>query len=498
MKVRHILVFSAGGLLLVAGSLASRPRAPQDGETASNQPPALQTRPRSPGLLDRATCATGECHENITRHDRLHGPVGVGACDACHTLLSAEQHTYKLARQGPALCSFCHEMTFDEELVVHEPLKTGDCTGCHNPHGGPDRKFLKLQSMSDLCLKCHEQVIGANEHVHGPVAAGNCTACHSPHAAQLPNLLSVDGRQLCLSCHASIESQLEALPHAHQPVREDCRTCHDPHASNHAGILTQAPFDLCSSCHKDIADVASQAVVAHSVVSDDRACLNCHTPHVSHEARLLRDNPVSVCLSCHNKDVRHRDGTMTGSVAELVKPGFSVHAPAQDGNCRGCHNPHGASFAQLLNRPYDRSFYQKFEKGSYALCFDCHDQQLVTADQTTSFTNFRNGDRNLHYVHVKAPAKGGRSCSVCHATHASASPKQLRSSVAFGQWKIPIQFTATDMGGSCAAGCHRARSYDRVNPVSYELGPAPMRPGTPAETAHEEAPRAPSARSKSG
>jgi hypothetical protein len=74
----------------------------------------------------------------------------------------------------------------------------------------------------------------------------------------------------------------------------------------------------------------------------------------------------------------------------------------------------------------------------------------------------------------------------------------LRSSVAFGQWKIPIQFTATDMGGSCAAGCHRARSYDRVNPASYELRPAPMRPGTPAATAQEEAPRAPSARSKSG
>ncbi len=473
----------------------------------------------APGQLQPPTtrvtnCTNSGCHAAQIDHEFLHGPAAAGACDVCHVYSDEAAHRFALKRTGAQMCAFCHIGKTDVGgLQVHEPVKKGECLSCHNPHGSRTPMMLRGKSTGEMCLSCHDQVIADRPHVHTPVGEGDCLGCHRAHSSMLPNLLVDQGRSLCLRCHEQV-MQAPTIPESdrarltavslesgitkaldslklfvHDPAAKDCLQCHKPHASDHPALLPQTPFDLCSSCHKDIADVASQAVVGHSVVSDDRACLNCHTPHVSHEVRLLRDKPVSVCLSCHRKDIRHSDGTMTASVAELVKPGFSVHTPAQEGNCRGCHNPHGASFSQLLNRPYNRSFYQQFDVESSALCFDCHDQQLVTSEHTTSFTNFRNGDRNLHYVHVKAPGKGGRSCSVCHATHASASPKQLRSSVAFGQWKIPIQFTATDMGGSCAAGCHRAQGYDRVNPVSYELRTAPTLPGTLGETAQEDAPR---------
>jgi len=37
--------------------------------------------------------------------------------------------------------------------------------------------------------------------------------------------------------------------------------------------------------------------------------------------------------------------------------------------------------------------------------------------------------------------------------------------VPFGAWRIPIDYTATETGGTCMTGCHRPYRYDRVEPV---------------------------------
>ena len=99
--------------------------------------------------------------------------------------------------------------------------------------------------------------------------------------------------------------------------------------------------------------------------------------------------------------------------------------------------------------------------------------------ETDTVTGFRNGTKNLHLVHVADP-KRGRTCRACHSTHASTNPMHMAETVPFGNWQMPIDFTRTRTGGSCASGCHRKLSYDRENPVKLT---GPVNPVTmPAAT----------------
>ena len=116
-------------------------------------------------------------------------------------------------------------------------------------------------------------------------------------------------------------------------------------------------------------------------------------------------------------------------------------------------------------------FYAPFHVEDYALCFSCHSQDLVLTKETSNLTDFRNGDLNLHYLHVNKPQRG-RTCRSCHATHASNLPKHIRESVPFGTWSLPIEFKKTQTGGSCAPGCHLPKKYDRNDPVDYSALPA--------------------------
>jgi len=108
-----------------------------------------------------------------------------------------------------------------------------------------------------------------------------------------------------------------------------------------------------------------------------------------------------------------------------------------------------------------------FALENYGLCFSCHEKTIALNPETTTLTNFRNGSRNLHYLHINKPDKG-RTCRACHETHASNSPKHIRNSVPFGAWDLPLNFQKTENGGSCLPGCHKLKKYDRVKKEVYE------------------------------
>ena len=88
--------------------------------------------------------------------------------------------------------------------------------------------------------------------------------------------------------------------------------------------------------------------------------------------------------------------------------------------------------------------------------------KIVLAESSTS-TGFRNGDVNLHFVHVNK--EKGRSCRACHHEHASNQAKHIRDSVPFGRWTMKTEFTKTETGGGCMTGCHLPYKYDRTTPV---------------------------------
>jgi hypothetical protein len=132
---------------------------------------------------------------------------------------------------------------------------------------------------------------------------------------------------------------------------------------------------------------------------------------------------------------------------------------------------------------YPTEFYTKgYTRDDYRLCFTCHDAAAVETRETTTLTNFRNGAKNLHYVHVDRKSKG-RTCRACHETHASNHPGHIRASVPFGKinWPLELQYrveytnaktgqpcdqpsaTCRQSGGSCVA-CHDRKTYNYIKP----------------------------------
>jgi predicted CXXCH cytochrome family protein len=484
--------------------------------------PATSADPHARPSSRVQNCTTSGCHAKEIDFAFLHAPVAAGACDVCHKYDDDVKHTFTLRHEGQALCNFCHiGKTDNEGLHVHKPVAEGKCIGCHNPHGSVQRRLIKANTTSEMCLSCHASVLEGKPHVHSPIAKGDCLGCHKAHTSELPKLMVEEGKALCLRCHENIahpatlppsgastsegvtpadpdpthggprvlaahetpaDQPSAAQPPAgqppagqppagqpsfivHKPLEGECTQCHDQHASKEPALLKQPVAGLCTSCHEPIAQSIAGSSVKHSAVTVDRACLNCHTPHTSTDQNLLRSVATKLCLECHNAPVKRADGTMVESVASMKEKGHHLHGPLVEGLCSGCHDVHGGSHRALLVKPYSQEFYQPFESNAYDLCFSCHKRELVTEQTTASSTGFRNGEENLHYTHVIAPGANGRSCRGCHATHSAKNDRQLREATPFGQWEIPIRFTQTANGGTCAAGCHQSRTYDRITAV---------------------------------
>ncbi len=418
-------------------------------------------KPTSP----QKTCVTEECHADYSKKAYVHGPVGLGDCKSCHKPLDSNKHTYQFAREGKDLCEYCHlEQTAKKN--VHEPLKTGDCAQCHDPHSS-DNKFLILEkTVAALCENCH-QTGKVFEFPHGPVAVGECTVCHESHASDYSNLLTVDPSELCFSCHVVTKDELTKFEFVHEPMKGDCVGCHDPHsAPNSKMVKDVAPF-LCYTCHKDIQKVAENSHYQHSIVADIDGCMHCHTPHASTVKFLLKKDATTLCMTCHDKPQGISKDEVLPAFTDELKDKKFLHGPVAENDCSGCHVTHGSKYFRLLAKSYPPIFYAPFLEENYELCFSCHAESLVWTAKTDNLTDFRNGNINLHFLHVNKERRG-RTCRACHATHASNQPKHIRKSVPYGMWELPIQFEKTATGGSCKPGCHLPFAYDRQSPVVYE------------------------------
>jgi predicted CXXCH cytochrome family protein len=180
---------------------------------------------------------------------------------------------------------------------------------------------------------------------------------------------------------------------AHEPVKKgDCASCHDPHGG--PGTLLQRSLPtLCFECHQNIAKFVS-AAHKHEAVDD---CSTCHGSHEAPEKALLVKRGAELCSDCHEvgKDPASR----------------SVHAPFADGDCAGCHNPHGSDFPSLLgprrqmvSTPVGPILaYPKLDSTSVSLCKTCH------ADEIEIWKG-----RTVQHL----PAFNGE-CSACHSPHQS-------------------------------------------------------------------------------
>ena len=457
MTLRTLTVMA---MLLTAPAVAAPPPGTRDASGSTAAAPTT--------VIPREGCVTTECHPGIKGHAQLHGPVRVNGCDGCHQLTDPALHKFRPARERRELCSLCHAPEISTDPYTHEPFAKGECLACHDPHGSAEPRLLRGERYAETCATCHKDMTGAHDNVHGPASVGACGACHEPHSAKRPKLLKAEGRDLCLKCHVRLGMELETKSVVHAPALGDCQVCHDPHATDHASQLVADPVKLCTECHQDIAHTITTASTQHAAVTTRRACTNCHAPHASNHASLLKDEPKNLCFECHNEAIPLPDGTRLVNMKALIETGKSLHGAVTQRGCIECHEIHGSDHRRLLTNEYPSELYYPFSESSYALCFSCHDRQLVMEATTNSATGFRNGTTNLHFVHVNRD-KRGRSCRVCHDAHAASRDKNIREEVIYGPsgWKLPIRFEALPDGGKCSAGCHAPFEYNRVKPVTY-------------------------------
>lgn len=466
IPLASLCMLVASAVILAGQPAGTSPAAPPSplpstDRTGSTAPPPTTEIPRQ-------GCVTAECHPGIKSHQQLHGPVRVSACESCHQLMDAAAHRFQPSRERQDLCTPCHAPEATADPHVHEPFAKGECLSCHDPHGGAGARFLRGTNYADSCAACHKDVTGAHDTVHGPASIGACGACHAPHSSKFPKLLNAEGRDLCLKCHVRLSIELDTKAVVHAPALGDCRVCHEPHATGNPSLLVKQTTALCTECHQDIAHTISSATTQHAAVTTRRGCTNCHSPHASTHASLLKDEPAALCFECHNQPIDMPDGTRLTNMKALIETGKSLHGALTQRGCVECHEIHGGGHRRLLSNEYPSDLYYPFSESSYALCFSCHDRQLVMEERTRSATGFRNGDTNLHAVHVNQDKKG-RSCRVCHDAHAATHDKHIRESVAFGPagWKLPLMYQSLPEGGKCGGSCHAPMEYSRTRPLTY-------------------------------
>jgi predicted CXXCH cytochrome family protein len=410
------------------------------------------------------SCVSGECHAEVGEYEHLHwsDQAAVGECRKCHQA-DGDLHDFTID-EAPDLCLECHEPIserMESAATVHDPAE--DCLDCHAPHGGEVEALLlgvSDEDLTPLCFECHdEEDIVAEEYVHGPVEHGACNECHDPHASSNASLLLAAGAELCKDCHEELAEEIEEAENVHDPAEDDCMDCHNPHSGPAPKMLPAAGRKLCEECHDEVVEIAEDATVDHAPTTEKDECIGCHSPHASNYPSNLLKPQRELCTGCHNKQVKSGDSLLM-NLEQWLSRNEVWHEPIREDNCAGCHEPHGGEYYRLLKKPFPRSLYAKFSVDTYGFCFSCHEKRMVLRRWSRTATGFRDGDLNLHFLHVNK-AKRGRTCRACHEVHASTSPKLVRERTLYGKWKMPLKFEKKETGGSCLPGCHKIRSYDR-------------------------------------
>ncbi len=414
---------------------------------------------KAPATVDPEASCTADCHSAVTDYPVVHLPVLADDCQQCHVLIK-NKHAFEELPPTPELCGQCHD-PIEDRPRIHPPA-LDDCLLCHNPHGGPAPFNLKAVNQQEICFQCHDEDLMGEAVQHGPSALGVCSACHNPHSADYEKFLRKKPPELCKKCHKKFIQAMEDARYWHAPAKENCVLCHNPHSGPYKRMLPGPNHVLCAKCHSDIVKIATESEQRHGPAEDEDGCINCHSPHGAESAPQLKKPQVSLCLSCHNEPVQAQDRKLLNMKAWLDE-NPEWHGPIRDNNCAACHQPHGSVNFRILKEPFPPEFYSPFDPSKYALCFKCHEKAMVEEEFTDHLTNFRDGNRSLHFAHVNKEERG-RTCRACHEVHASPHPRRIRDSVPYGEWDLPLNFKINETGGSCHPGCHEKRTYDRLSP----------------------------------
>ena len=425
-------------------------------------------------LKEGESCVSKNCHAALVSKVVVHKTKK--PCDVCHEQDDETIHKFTYPDKGAELCYGCHKDVTKTKKTkttksikmkfVHEPLKDKKrpCLVCHEPHSTAGKHLIRTKTVTDQCLGCHKKMAEGPRY-HKSKAAKGCGGCHVSHAADTGKFLRAKPKDLCYTCHEDIKEDATEAKSVHGPLAVGCISCHEPHRPMTGKGVRKAGASLCMTCHDHFKPKVAAMSKHHPKLLEDKDCARCHKPHFSARKHLLAKTPQKLCLDCHEKDVKAKSGRIVKAMGPELAKGLQLHGPLAKGECGKCHESHGNEQRGFLRKPYPAKFYSPYTAKTYEFCFSCHNPSLAADKMTPIATKFRNGSLNLHFVHVNKSDKG-RTCRACHATHATKNTHMLADSVPFGSWRIPIGYTGTKTGGTCASGCHKKQSYDRGKPAA--------------------------------
>jgi predicted CXXCH cytochrome family protein len=384
-------------------------------------------------LARSALCLS--CHEAIA----YEVPGGSHALSGA-PLPPGDETGSRAATVGEAGCQACHASHATEAgaRLVRRPAGDDDaaCLRCHG--GGNVRRPLaadlaKRSSHAGLGRGVHDPSEGlpaAGKLRAGPAPAARrhaaCVDCHNPHAASAqPGLGGVPGALAGVWGVDAAGNRVEQIRFEY----EVCFKCHGDGqaaplaaAAPRPGTPRRARPDENLRRVFDPSGPSSHAVVAPGAAADVPSLLAPWTP-----------GSTLTCSDCHGSDDR-----------------------ASGGGARG---PHGSNHPFLLARAYTTGDPSIESPASYALCYGCHDREVLLSDRSAF---------PLHRRHVVGERTACATCHVAHGVSALGGSAQANAHLidfdlaAVGATPLgpPRYESLGSRRGSCTLSCHGA-AHDR-------------------------------------
>lgn len=368
-------------------------------------------------------------------------------------------------------CSTCHDPhddSFGMFLRVDNKF-SALCEKCHIVAGWPTSSHtvsaLTWSGTGEDPWPLNERL--AEQHKRTTVAENGCENCHTPHNAggnqRLMNYLSEE--QNCIfACHngnlpdsqKNIKIQFDKFylhPVAqtkiddlsgnfHDPEEDiltypnrhvECNDCHDPHSVNAIGASApqvsgrlinvtgididgflknpaQYEYEICFKCHGNLSEITPR-VTRHVDQNNTRLEFAPENPSF-HPVAAIGKNANVPSLPIHVPGSISLDATMSESSYIYCSDCHSSDGTSKVGGT-GPNGPHGSVYEGILRERYDMAYGIMESYSAYALCYRCHDRDVVLSD--FSFKKNSTSNKGGHSGHMAAG--GGTPCSACHDPH---------------------------------------------------------------------------------
>lgn len=228
------------------------------------------------GLL--ASCST--VTRTVSAPPQIEGAhfVGNKTCADCHT---------NIARMFPASP---HARFYKDDPQWAGATGCESCHGAGSKHvaagGGRGRFIVNPGKDPTSCFQCHlEAHAEFSLPHHHPVAESHmgCVQCHDPHGREIfkpaGGLAMARVNQSCAGCH---REQARHFVYEHEALREGCVSCHTPHGSIHSKLLAERDSNLCLKCHAQVQSASGQVIIGkldHTFLLSAGTCWSagCHS-----------------------------------------------------------------------------------------------------------------------------------------------------------------------------------------------------------------------------